>query len=190
MNNIKKLIGGLLTKADATSNDYMKALEEKHDTLLHLQLQLQDEQAQLKEHHKMALLKQITDETYLKQKNLVSKMVDDIQSIQFEMKQIELYKTEDIETVLTEIQANKQSYNKKQQADIQQIKQDIASARKDYLDKLSELGKQYNVAVKEERMIQQFMVDFGKQPNMYLPDKTEILGNGAVVTIETVNQIL
>jgi len=188
--NIKKLISGLLTKADATSNDYTKALEEKHQTLLKIQLQLQDEQETLKEHHKLSLLKQVTEETYMNQKDKVAKMVESIQSIQFEMKQIELYKTEDVETVLAEIQANKPEFNKKKQEDIQKIKVGIHEARKEYLEKLSLLGKQYDEATREETMIQQFMVDFGKQPNLYLPYKMEILGNGCVVTIETVNQIL
>jgi ABC-type uncharacterized transport system permease subunit len=188
--NIKKLIGGLLTKADATSNDYSKALEEKQQTLMQIQLQLKDEQMKLKEFHKLSLLKQITEETYTEQKEVVSKMVESIQSIQIEMKQIELYKTEDVESVLAEIQANKAEFNKKYQAEIQTVKLGIAEARQEYLEKLSLLGKQYNSAVREEGMIQQFMVDFGKQPNMYLPDKTELIGKGATVGIETVEQYI
>ena len=188
--NIKKLIGGLLTKAESTSTDYTKALEEKQQKQVQIQLQLQEEQEKLKEFHKLSLLKQISEETYEEQKNVVSKMIDSIESLQFEMKQIELYKTEDVETVLAEIQKNKPEFNKHQQAEIQKIKIEIAEARQEYLSKISALGKQYDSAVKEERLIQQFLVDFGKQPNMYLPYKYEIIGNGAVVSSEVVDQIL
>ena len=188
--NIKKLIGGLLTKAEKTSTGYLVALEEKQQLLVQIQLQLVSEQEKLKDYHKLSLMKQVSESTYEEQKNVVAKMNESIDSIHLEMKQITLYRTEDVENVLSEIQKNKPEFNKHQQAEIQKIKNEIASARQEYLERIASLGKQYDSATKEESMIQQFLVDFGKQPNMYLPYKYEIIGNGAVVSSEVVDQIL
>ncbi len=190
LKNIKKIVTGLLNKASDTTTSYELALERKQEELVQLQLQLQDEQVKLKDYHKLALLQQISEQTYEEQKQAVASMTGKIQSIQLEMKQVELYKTEDVESVIAEIQANKAEMNKAQQAEITAIKEGIAEAKCEYLQKLSELGEQYDSAIKEEGLLQSFLVDLGKQPNLYLPYKMEILGAGATVSIHEVENNL
>ncbi|MBD8522301.1 hypothetical protein [Lysinibacillus fusiformis] len=188
MKNIKKIVAGLLNKASDATTNYELALERKQEELV--QLQLQGEQIKLKDYHKLALLQQVSEQTYEEQKQVVASMTDKIQSIQLEMKQIELYKTEDVEAVIAEIQANKAEINKAQQVEIQAITEGIAEAKRDYLQKLSELGKQYDSAIHEEGLLQSFLVDLGKQPNVYLPYKMEILGVGATVSVHEVENNL
>lgn len=190
MKNIKKIVAGLLNKASDASTSYELALERKQEELVQLQLHLQDEQVKLKDYHKLALLQQVSEQTYEEQKQVVTSMTDKIQSIQLEMKQIELYKTEDVNAVIAEIQANKAEMNMVQQVDIQAIKEGILEAKREYLQKLSELGKQYDSAIKEEGLLQSFLVDLGKQPNIYLPYKMEILGASATVSIHEVENNL
>ncbi|MGY4797260.1 hypothetical protein ACVNNN_20090 [Lysinibacillus fusiformis] len=190
MKNIKKIVAGLLNKASDASTSYELALERKQEELVQLQLHLQDEQKKLKDYHKLALLQQVSEQTYEEQKQVVTSMTDKIQSIQLEMKQIELYKTEDVNAVIAEIQSNKAEMNKAQQEEIQAIKEGIAEAKSEYLQKLSILGEQYDSAIKEEGLLQSFLVDLGKQPNVYLPYKMEILGAGATVSIHEVENNL
>lgn len=160
--NIKQIVSDLLNKADKASNNYEMASEEKQETIIQLQLQMQDEQLKLKEYHKMAVLKEVSEATYEEQKRVVASLQEKMASLQTEIQLISTYKTEDIDTILSNIAEVKPEFNKKYQEEIKAIQQEIADAKKDYLNKLSELGKQYGKAISEESRLQRFLVSVGK----------------------------
>lgn len=182
MKNIKQLVSDLLNKADTTSNNYVKALEQKQELYVQIQLQIQDENVKFKEYHKMYILNEISEGTYMEQKNMVDSLNEKLNQIQMEIKLIDTYKSEDVDGILTQISEVKPEFNKKYQEEIQTIQQGIIEAKQEYLAKLNVLGKAYDKAVSEETRLQMFLVDFGKQPNMYLPYKTEIIGSYAIVS--------
>ncbi|MBY0224111.1 hypothetical protein [Sporosarcina aquimarina] len=184
--NIKQIVSDLLNKVDKTSNNYETALEEKQETIIQLQLQMQDEQLKLKEYHKMAVLKEVSEATYEEQKKVVSSLQEKMASLQNEIQLISTYKTEDIDTILSNIDEVKPEFNQKYLGEIEVVKQEIADAKKAYLNRLSELGKQYEKAVSEESRYENFLVSMGKQPSSYLPDKVETIGGGAVVSADEV----
>jgi len=190
MMDIKKLVSDLLGSADKSVNNYERALEAKQESIIVLQQSIQDEQIKLKEFHKMSILSEITEETYMEQKNVVAALQEKLSATHTEIDLIATYKSEDIDAILANIAEVKPEYNKKQQADIATIQQGIAEARQAYVDKLSELGNRYDKSLSTESRLQNFLIDMGRQPNLYLPNKMEILGSGASVSPDDVNRAL
>ena len=60
-------LNGLFGKVDNTEQRYEKALEQKEESLLVLQVELKDKQLEVTELHKMKLLGDISEETFDKQ---------------------------------------------------------------------------------------------------------------------------
>lgn len=179
---IRKMVTVLLNKVSDTSSNYETALEENQERLIVLKGNLQDEQVKLTEYHKMAILKDVSEEVYQEQKAVVDKIQLDMKSIQNESRLIEKYKTDDVDSIIAEINQAKPELNKKQHEEIRQVKSDIAEAKQEYLAKLSVIGKDYDKAVHEDKLFQSMLVRFGKQGSSYSPAKAEILHGLASVS--------
>lgn len=199
---IMKLFKGmeaLFLKADNTEQRYEDALEKKQVELIELQGKLQHQLIMLKDLHKMKLLGDVSEETYQAEDEKVEKLQKHVQELQKEIQLIEVYKTEDIQAIIEELDVERSKAFGKHQVEIQKIKMELLEAKLNYLKKQTEARERYNELVTPERNLDQLKIKLGIKKVSYVSDSFEALSmvsvpNGGVenmiVQLNEVNEAL
>lgn len=106
---ILKKLNGLFDKVENTEASYMKALEKKEEEILELSIDLKAKADVLKELHKETLKGTISKDAYEAERVTVEKLQASLAEMQKEVQLIQEYKTEDIHSVLEELEAESRS---------------------------------------------------------------------------------
>jgi len=173
---MSKILDKLFNKVDKTEASYEQAMERKQEELIQLQADLQEKEAILRDMHKETLLGSISESTYEAEKEKVEQLRHKVQEVQNELQLVETYKTEDLTSVLAEIEAEKAKYTKEQREAIAKLQADLQEAKVEYLQKLVKAREEYNSIVKPSRLLEQLKIKLGKQQNQYTVDAYEGLG--------------
>ncbi|QGQ47248.1 hypothetical protein [Metabacillus sediminilitoris] len=167
MSKLLNKLNGLFTKVDETEASYMKALEQKEAELLEINLELQDKQKMLTDLHKMKLLNQVSEEAFNAEKVKVDALKSKVVALQEEISLIDRYKTEDIHSVLGELEAEKGKYSKEQQAEIRRIQMELLNAKNAYLNKMVEARERYKKIAEPAFKLEQLKIKLGLQVRSY-----------------------
>ncbi|WP_226619769.1 hypothetical protein [Cytobacillus firmus] len=161
---------GLFTKVDITEASYQKALEQKEEQLLELQLQLKDKETSFRDLHKMEMLGQVSKETYEAEKEKFEQLKAKVAEAQREVQLIEEYKTEDVHSILTELEADAGKYSAEKHKEIDAIKDDLLQAKLAYIERMVEARDKYNKIVSPARKLDALKIKLGIKQNSYVSD--------------------
>lgn len=166
--NFLKAFDGLFNKVDTTESRYQEALQKKEEALIELQAELQEKQMMLKDMHKMKLLGDISEATFDEYKADADKLQEKYQEAVKEVQLIKEYATEDVKTVLAELEAVKTDYSKEQNAEINKLRLELLDAKLTYLTKMKEARLKYGAIVTPEHKIEQLKIKLGLKQRHYL----------------------
>lgn len=161
MGKIRNVINGLFTKVDDTEKRYEKALEAKQEELIAVSAELAEKQAGLKDLHKMALLGDVSESTYQKEAEKVETLQKKVTEIQHEMQLIQEYKTDDVEKILYELEANNKEVTAERQKELHALQLKVLEAKRIYLQTLLESRNEYYSIVAPERKIEALKAKLG-----------------------------
>lgn len=116
---------------------YNNALKDAEERYKEAEAEYNAKYEEVKELHKMKVLKQITDETFKQAKEELDKQEEKVRDIGYEIEQIEGYKREDKEEVLAKLNEIKGEYNKKKQEEVRRIQLQLLKAKLEYFKKLT-----------------------------------------------------
>jgi DNA repair exonuclease SbcCD ATPase subunit len=166
----------LLDKIDEIEAGYNNALKDAEERYKQAEEAYNAKYEEVKELHKMKVLKQITDETYQQVKEELDKLEEKVRDIGYEIEQIEGYKREDKEEVLAKLNEIKGEYNQKKQEEVRRIQLQLLKAKLEYLKKLIEMRKEFIEISKADYRYQQLLVDLGYKPTTYISGVFESIG--------------
>jgi hypothetical protein len=188
--NMKLLnkLEGLFAKIDKTEESYQKALEQKEAHLLELQVELKDKETSFRDLHKTAMLGQVSEKTFEAEKNkfeqLKAKVAEATKAVQL----IQEYKTEDVHSILAELEAERGEYGKEKQEEIRALQVELLEAKLDYLSKMVEAKAKYDAITSPERKLDALKIKLGMKQTSYVSDAYESLnlvsvGNGGYISL-------
>ncbi|QPC47361.1 hypothetical protein [Mangrovibacillus cuniculi] len=165
----------LFNKVDETETKYMKALEQKEEKLLAMRFELQEQEALLQDVHKMALLGDVSEETFEERKAEVDKLKDQVRQAEKEVHLIQEYKTDDIKAVIAELEEEKKKLTKDKGKELQSIQRDLIEAKQAYLDTLVKISGRYKELVEPDKKLESLKVKLGLQVRNYITGAGESL---------------
>jgi hypothetical protein len=182
MAKVFKTLEALFKKADTQQARYQEALEKHQEQLIQLQRELQEKNMLLKDMHKMKLLGDLSEATYEAEKEKVAVLQAKVQEVQKELRLIQLYETEDIHSIIAELDAEKSKVFKGNQMELEQIKLELMESKLVYLNKLKEAHMKYNELVAPERKLDSLKIKMGIKKNSYVSGSHDALSMYAVKT--------
>ncbi|MEH6949628.1 hypothetical protein V7068_21825 [Bacillus sp. JJ634] len=163
-----KVLDKLFNKADQTEARYQKALESKEESLIALQAELSEKQFLLKDMHKMKLLGDISEAAYDKEKEVVDKLQKKVAESQKELELIQEYETEDVKSIIEELDEAKAKHRKEHNAELHALKTELLEAKLAYVEKMVEVSEKYNKLVNPERKLDALKIKAGIKKNSYV----------------------
>jgi len=192
MGTLLDKMSGLFKKADDTEARYEKALEDKEQSLLVLQKEIQDKQVELTDLHKMCLLGDL-EQSYFDEKNDdFLKLQAKYRQGQTEVEMIKQYKVADVTEILEELQSTQKDYSASESAEVNKMKLELLEAKLNYLKKMREVATRYNKTLAPANRIKQMQYKLGLKKNVYIADTYESLSmysvpNGGYVNLRIEN---
>lgn len=180
-NTIMNTLNKLFKKADQTEERYIQALEKKEEGLLALQLELKEETERLKGLHKMKLLGDVSEEHYDAEAEKVEKLQKKVVESQKEIQLIQEYKTEDIKSVIEELDEQKKKHFKEHAEELENLKTEVLEAKQKYLEALCKSRARYVEIVEPERKLDRLKIAVGIKKNSYISgshDTLNMISNG------------
>lgn len=170
MSKLLDKMNGLFAKSDQTQERYQKALEEKEEALIALQAELQEKQFLLKDMHKMKLLGEVSESSFEAEKAKVDKLQAKYAEAHKELELIEEYKTEDVKTVIEQLDDARTKYAKEHYKEIETIRTELLEAKLTYIEAMAEAGRKYNEIINPERKLDALKIKMGIKKNSYISD--------------------
>lgn len=167
MMKVKDMVTGLLNKVDETTTGYEKALDAKHEALAESAMKLTETKNEATRIHKLVVLDGMEQSVYDKALQRVVELEDKIEKLQHDIELIEKYKTDDVVSVIAEIEANKKIVMQERGAEIQAIQKDMLVAKQVYLQTMVKAGERYKKAVASEHKIETLKDKLGLKNRMY-----------------------
>lgn len=161
MGKIVNILNGLFKKVENTTERYEKALETKQEELIAIQAELAEKASGLSELHKMYLLSDVSEATYKKEADAVEKLQKKVSEIQHEMQLIQEYKTDDVQKILFELEANNKEVQLERQKEVRALQLNLLKAKHEYLAKMIEAREEYYKIVAPEMKIEQVKASLG-----------------------------
>jgi DNA repair exonuclease SbcCD ATPase subunit len=180
LKNVTEEMLTLLDKIDEIEAGYNNALKDAEERYKQAEEAYNAKYEEVKELHKMKVLKQITDETYQQAKEELDKLEEKVRDIGYEIEQIEGYKREDKEEILEKLNEIKGEYSKKKQQEIRRIQYQLLKAKLDYFNKMIEMRNQFKEISEAEHRYQRLLIDLGYKPSYYGLDVFEEIGSVSV----------
>ncbi|MFC7372447.1 hypothetical protein ACFQPF_12270 [Fictibacillus iocasae] len=166
---------GLFVKVDTVEESYLKAMEQREQALLELQLELKDREATYRDVHKLAMLGQVSEKVYEAEKAKFEKLKQKVAEAHKELQLIQEYKTEDVHSILAELEAERGKYGKEKQSEIRAIQNELLEAKLAYLSKMAESKVKYDAIVSPQRKLDALKIKLGMKQTSYVSDAYEAL---------------
>lgn len=188
MGNLLDKLNGLFTKVNETEERYESALEQKEQSLLVLQSEIQDKQKEVTELHKMKLLGDITEETFDEKNESFLKLQAKYRQGQKEVAMIQQYKVSDVSEILEELQATQKEYSASERREVYAMQMELLDMKVTYLKKMREVALRYNKTVAPATKIQMIQQRLGLKRNVYVAETVDALNmvsiaNGGYVNL-------
>ncbi|MGE6630750.1 hypothetical protein [Bacillus sp. NPDC077027] len=179
---------GLFAKVDKTEESYQKALEQKEEQLLQLQVELKDKEATYRDLHKLAMLGQVSEKTFEAEKQKFEQLKQKVAEAHKEVQLIQEYKTEDVHSILAELESERGEYGKEKQEEIRAIEKELLEAKLAYLSKMVEAKAKYDAITSPQRKLDALKIKLGMKQTSYVSDAYEALnlvsvGNGGHISL-------
>ena len=168
-------LNGLFTKMDNQEQRYEKALEEKEESLLVLQAEIQDKQIEINDLMKMKLLGDITESTFDEKNKKFQLLQEKYAEAQKEIQLIQEFKHEDVLEILEELKATQREYSPSQREAVNKMGLELLDAKLTYLNKMVEMRKLYSSTVSPSYKIQQIEQKLGLKQHIYYSGSHESL---------------
>lgn len=175
MGTLLDKMSGLFKKVDATEARYEKALEEKEQSLLVLQSEIQDKQKEVTELHKMKLLGDITEETFDEKNESFLKLQAKYRQGQTEVEMIKQYKVADVTDILAELESTQKEHSAEETRAIRKLKMEALQAKEVYLKTLHDVANRYHKTTAPANKIKLMQQRLGLVKNVYIADSVESL---------------
>ncbi|KPB06327.1 hypothetical protein [Bacillus sp. CHD6a] len=172
---MKKVLLSLFNKADQTEERYELALERKQEELMQLKLDLKEASIVHAEFQKMKILGDITGEVYDAEARKVEAIQKQIQEVQKEIQLIDKYRTDDVKSVLEELDAEKLKGSKEYHAELEKLKLELIASKLEYLRKMKESKEKYDMLVAPTRKLDMLKQKVGLQKHSYVSGSYEAL---------------
>lgn len=173
-------LNGIFGKVDNTEQRYEKALTDKEEFLLVLQLELAEKKNEITELHKMKILGDISEETYDKQNEKFLALQDKFNEAQHEITLIQQYKRADVTTLLEELKATQKEHQATHNQEIRQMQVELLEAKAEYLNKMKEMNERYRKTVEPHDKIQMLERKLDLKQHVYTSGSHESLGTISV----------
>jgi phage-related protein len=170
----------LLGKIDEIEAGYNNALKDAEERYKEAEKEYNAKYEQVKELHKMMILKQITEETFKQAKEELDKLEEKVRDIGYEIDQIENYKREDKEAVLAKLNEIKNDYRQKKHEEVRRIQFELLKAKLEYFKKMIEMRNQFKEISEADYRYQQLLIGLGYQPTSYVAGTFESIGSVSV----------
>lgn len=168
-------VTNLIAKFNKTGDNWEKALENKQDELLEIQVELQAKLESTGELKRMVLLGEVTEETFASEQQKLDSLEAKKTRILKDMELIQQYKTDDLQAVYTELEESKNKSVNEAYKETDKLRYELLQAKLEYLQKMAEVSKRYNKLTEPERLFQQIKIAMGKQKQVYLSGSHEAL---------------
>jgi phage-related protein len=170
----------LLDEIDKIEEGYDNALKDAEARYKEAEKEYNAKYEEVKELHKMMILKQITEETFKQAKEELDKLEEKVRDIGYEIDQIENYKREDKEAVLAKLNEIKNDYQQKKHEEVRRIQFELLKAKLEYFKKMIEMRNQFKEISEADYRYQQLLIDLGYQPTSYISGTFESIGSVSV----------
>lgn len=167
MGKLVDVFTGLFNKFDSTEKRYEEALEKKQEELIAVGTELAEKEKMFKDLERMYLLNDVSKETFDAEKEKIDNLKTRIKEIETEMGLIEEYKTDDLKTVLEELEATGKELSAGQQAEIFALKKSLIQAKYNYLKTIVEARKKYVELVTPNLKVEQLKDKLGIKNRLY-----------------------
>ena len=187
---VKQQAREFLIKLTSTEKLYDESAEKRHIELMEASSDLEEAEKELEVRQKQVILNTIKEDEYKIDETNGKVLKDKVIRLQSEVKAIEIYKMQDIEEVLEEINDIKPALNRKVQEEINTIKKEVETAKFNYLMTLHEVKKKYKKTIEERSLIEGVQIRLGKQNYSYIPSAAETLSLSAAIQPGELEEVL
>ncbi|MGK7380018.1 hypothetical protein ACSFXN_19555 [Planococcus sp. 1R117A] len=175
MGKLADKFNGLLNKVDTTELQYEKALERLQGELMQVDAELTAKLADTRELKKMIILGEVTLETFAVEQEKLDAIQAKKSAILENIRLTELFKTEDVDSVLEELKDTKGKYLKEEFEEISKLRIEMMEAKKAYLQTLMDVSERYQKIIAPDKKLADLLVSKGKKSNVYTQDVAEAL---------------
>jgi hypothetical protein len=178
--NFLQVLEGLFVKVDTTEARYEEALQKKEEALFLLQAELQERNAILTDMHKEALLGNISEATYEAEKQKVHQLQEAYNEASKEVRLIQEYKTEDVKSIMEEIDAVSKKHYADKQEELNKIRLELMNSKLVYLQAMVSANEKYNAIVSPNRKLDALQMQFGLKQRSYISGSFEALNQYSI----------
>ncbi|MFC6040119.1 hypothetical protein ACFPYN_11875 [Paenisporosarcina macmurdoensis] len=179
MNFLEKM-SGLFKKIDEIDARYEKALQEKEQSLLVLQSEIQNKQKEVTELHKMKIFGDITESFFDEKNEAFLKLQAKYRQSQTEVEMIKQYGISDVTELMAEIETTRKEHSVEESKAIRALKVEALQAKETYLKTLHDVGIRHNKAIAPSIRFQHLQKRLGLVKNVYITDTFESLNTISV----------